>query len=434
MSGGSRIERRLPTILADLGSGPYPDYADTLLARTASARQRPGWAFPERWFPMGTAYSATVATPRIPWRVVGAVALLILVLVVGALVIAGNQPRPLPAPPFGRAANGLLAYAVDGDIYTSDPVTGETRAIVTGPDDDTGPVWSRDGTRLVFVRRVEGERFDRLYVARSDGAGPTEITREPVRGIGDYSFSPDGREVIFVSDSNAQGTMHIAEADGSGVRTLDVGVAASDPAYRPPDGDQIAFTGSPTGDTTATGLYVVNVDGTGLRILVEAKRSAAAGGATWSPDGSLIAYGLVDFTVPEWTSHTRVMAADGSDIRILPMSNDAKWNYGAVWSNDGTQLVTVRGFATAGEGDNVVAVVPADGSGPGLETARSLFPDQALSFEWAPDDMSIVVIRLDAIGKPLESQLLDPLTGEIRPAPFSIAGLSGWQRLAPPSQ
>ena len=74
MSGGSRIERRLPTILADLGSGPYPDYADTLLARTASARQRPGWAFPERWFPMGTAYSATVATPRIPWRVVGAVA------------------------------------------------------------------------------------------------------------------------------------------------------------------------------------------------------------------------------------------------------------------------------------------------------------------------------------------------------------------------
>jgi Tol biopolymer transport system component len=281
---------------------------------------------------------------------------------------------------------------------------------------------------------VEGEPTSSLFVVRPDGSGPTEITREPVRGLGDYSFSPDGRQVIFVSESASQGTMHIAAVDGSGTRTLDVGIAASEPAFRPPDGRQIAFTGSPTGETRTTGLYVVDADGTGLRNLVEAKRSAAASGATWSPDGSLIAYGLVNFNVPEWTSHTRVMSADGSDDRVLPMTSDAKWNYSAVWSNDGTRLVTVRGFATAGEGDNVVAVVPADGSGPGLETARSLFPDEGLTFEWAPDDTSIVVIRGDAFGEPLESRLLDPLTGEIVPAPFSIEGRSAWQRLAPPTR
>jgi dipeptidyl aminopeptidase/acylaminoacyl peptidase len=431
MSERTRIERRLPLILADLGAGSNPDYTDQLLARTAAARQRPGWAFLERWLPMGTAYPATVATPRIPWRVVGTLALLILVIVVGALVIAGNQPRPLPAPPFGLAANGLLAYAADGDILTSDPVSGETSAIVTGPDEDRDPVWSRDGTRLVFVRRVEDEPADRLYVVRSDGTGLTELTTEPVRGIGDYSFSPDGREVVFVSDSNAQGTMHIAEADGSGVETLDVGMAALDPAFRPPDGKEIAFTGSPSGETTITGIYLVNMDGSELRMLVEPARDAAAGSPTWSPDGSLIAYGLVDFNVAEWTSHTRIMSADGSDDRALPMPADARFNYNATWSNDGTRLVMVRGYAISGEGDNVAAVVPADGSGSGLETARSQFPDEALGFEWAPNDTSIVVLRYGSQGLPLGSRLMDPLTGAIRPAPTSITGRPSWQRLAP---
>jgi dipeptidyl aminopeptidase/acylaminoacyl peptidase len=431
VSGHRSIERRLPTILADLGAGPSPEYTDSLLARTAAARQRPGWAFLERWIPMSTAYSSSVATPRIPWRVVGALALLILAIAVGALVIAGNQPRPLPAPPFGRAANGLLAYAVDGDIYTSDPVTGETRAIVSGPDDDGGPIWSRDGTRMAFVRRVEGESFDRLYVARSDGTALTEITTEPLRSIGYYSFSPDGRQVVLASDSTSQGKMHIANADGSGVRALDVGIPAKDLSFRPPDGKQIAFTGYPSGDDQIAGIYVVDTDGSDVRMLVGPARDASASGPLWSPDGSRIAYGLVNFNVPQWTVHTRVMSADGSDDRALPMPTDAQFNYNATWSNDGTRLVMVRGYAVSGEGDNVAAVVPADGSGPGLETARSLFPDQGLSFEWAPDDTSVVVVRHDARGQPFESQLMDPVTGAIRSAPYSVTSLTTWQRLAP---
>jgi Tol biopolymer transport system component len=434
MSGRSSVERRLPAILADLGSGPYPDYTDSLLARTAAARQRPGWAFLERWIPMSTAYSSSVATPRIPWRVVGALSLLILAIVVGALVIAGNQPGPMPAPPFGRAANGLLAYAADGDIHTSDPVTGETRPIVTGPETDRDPVWSRDGTRLAFVRRVEGEPSERLLVARADGTGLTEITTEPLRGIGYYSFSPDGRQVVLVSDSTSKGKMHIANADGSGVRALDVGIPAIHPAFRPPDGKQIAFTGYPSGDDQIAGIYIVNTDGSDIRMLVEPARDASASGPLWSPDGSLIAYGLVNFNVAEWTVHTRVMSADGSGDRALPMPDDAQFNYSAAWSNDGKWLVTLRGYATAGLGDNVAAVVPADGSGPGLETDRSLFPDQGLNFEWAPDDTSIVVLPLDALARPLEWQLLDPMTGDVRAAPSSASSPPTWQRLAPPGQ
>jgi dipeptidyl aminopeptidase/acylaminoacyl peptidase len=429
MNGDRSIERRLPAILADLSAAPYPDYTDALLDRTASARQRPGWVFAERWLPVGTVSSAAATAPRVPWRLVGALALLILALALGAFLIAGSRPQPLPAP-FGLAENGLLAYSADGDIYTSDPVTGEAKAIIAGPDADRDPVWSRDGTRLAFVRRTVGEAADRLYVVRSDGGGLTELTREPMLAIGDLSFSPDGREVLFVSESTRSGVIQIAKADGTGMRTLDVGIPASEPTYRPSDGKLILFSGSPADGLGAGGIYVVNADGTGLRNLVEAKPTASAGGVSWSPDGSQIAFSDYDMTVPEWTAHTSVMSPDGSDLRALPMANDAKWNYNATWSNDGTRIVTLRGYDPYGQSDDVVAVVPADGSGPGVETTRSRIPDLSWVFEWAPDDTSVVIAQRNPADKTTKFQLMDPMTGEVRPATYSVASRPSWQRLA----
>ena len=427
MSAPTSIERRLPGILADLGAAPYPDYTDALLARTATARQRPGWVFPERWLPVSTVSSAAAAAPRVPWRLVGLIALLILALAFGAILIAGSRTQPLPAP-FGPAANGLLAYSASGDIYTADPETGEATAITTGANVDRDPVWSRDGTRLAFVRRVAGESADRLFLVRSDGSGLTEITREPMPAIGYLSFSPDGREVLFV-DSTTDGSMNVAKADGSGVRTLDLGVRASEPVYRPPDGAEILFAGMTPG-MDAAGIYVVNADGTDLRNLVEAKRTASAGGASWSPDGSRIAFSDYDMTVMEWTTHTSVMSADGSNVRSLPMADGAKWNYGATWSNDGTRLVTVRGYDAYGPSDDVAAVVPADGSGPGVETARSDIPERSWSFAWAPDDTSVVLAKLGDNDRVLEYQLMDPLTGAVRPTTVSVASRPSWQRVA----
>jgi WD40 repeat protein len=430
MNGERSIERRLPGILTNLSAAPYPDYTDALLERTASARQRPGWVFPERWLPVSTVSSSAAAAPRVPWRLLGAVALLLLVLMLGVILIAGSRPQPLPAP-FGPAGNGLLAYSEHGDIYTADPVTGEARAIMAGPDADRDPVWSRDGTRLAFVRRVVGEATDRLYVVRSDGSGLTEVTREPMRAIGYQSFSPDGREVLFVSDSATRGIIEIARTDGSGVQTLDVGVPVIEPAYRPPDGDQILFVGRPDDSRGATGIYTVNADGTGLRNLVKARPTASAGGASWSPDGSQIAFDEYDMTVQEWTTHTNVMSADGSHVRTLPMTNDANFDYGATWSNDGTRLVTVRGYDTYGPNDDVVAVVPADGSGPGLETARSGLSGVSWIFAWAPDDSSVVIAQEDVSGRATEYQLMDPLTGAVHPTTISVTSRPSWQRLAP---
>jgi hypothetical protein len=114
MSGDPRIERRLPGILADLGAGAAPDYAETLLARTAATRQRPGWLFPGRWIPMTAISERLNAAPRVPWRALALAALLLIGLIATALFVGSERRLP---PPFGPAANGAIPYVANSDLF-----------------------------------------------------------------------------------------------------------------------------------------------------------------------------------------------------------------------------------------------------------------------------------------------------------------------------
>ena len=99
MTTERRLERDLPQILGDLAMGPYPDYIDDVLATTAQRRQRPAWTFPERWLPMDIA-TERVVTTALPWRQLGVLALIALLVVSAIAAYVGSQPR-LPAP-FGQ--------------------------------------------------------------------------------------------------------------------------------------------------------------------------------------------------------------------------------------------------------------------------------------------------------------------------------------------
>jgi hypothetical protein len=123
-----RFERDLPLILDDIAAGAYPDYIDDVLSTTARGRQRPGWTFPERWLPVDLV-TTRVPTTRMPWRQLGVLALLALLIAAAIGLYAGATQVRVPAP-FGPAGNGLIAYAAGGDIFTADPVTGDSRAIV----------------------------------------------------------------------------------------------------------------------------------------------------------------------------------------------------------------------------------------------------------------------------------------------------------------
>jgi WD40-like Beta Propeller Repeat len=436
MTSPRRFESDLPALLADLYLAGTPTYRDDLLRQTARVRQRPAWTFPERWLPMELV-TTRVPTTRMPWRQIGVLALLVLLIAAAVVGYAASRQTRLPAP-FGPAANGLVAYSSGGDIYGADPMTGIATAIVSGPEVDGDPRFSRDGTKLAFERQLDQGR-SQVYVAQADGTGLTLVTPEPLflttSVLGEhwdrYQFSPDGQTLLIATSENGVPGITIAQSDGSGLRRLNVGMAVFEPSFRPPDGAEILFVGRQSGGTH--GLYAIDPTDGVVRPIVEPSTIFDVAGANWSPDGSQIAYWRWggSSSAEGLTAHTRVVSADGRVDRELPSPPGAVWNAGSEWSNDGTRLFVVRGY-TSFYDDVRPVVIPADGSSPGIEIPyQGIVNDECCAtWEWAPDDSKILGTPADATGQPRQQVIVDPLTSEFRQAPWSSTSDPAWQRVA----
>jgi Tol biopolymer transport system component len=434
MTSERRFDQDLPDLLAQVAQAPAPDYRDLIVQRTARTRQRPAWTFPERWLPMSAVTSRAALAPRFPLRIVGVVALLLIALIVGAVLIAGSQHR-LPAP-FGPTRNGLVAYASGGDIFTVDAVTGNSTAIVKGPG-DINPRWSRDGTQLVFERQDVVLGPGLLFVARPDGSHLVQVTPEPLSSIANYSFSPNGKEILISAEIAAVPRLLIAATDGSGIRPLDLPGRVTDAAWRPPDGSEILFMDAGTDSNgNDSSIYAVNPQDGKIRTILKGADATGRfrGNPAWSPDGSLVSYG-------EWcgcTSNggldvrTHIITAQGTADHMLPIPTGAVWQAPYGWSNDGTRLLAIRGYTGGVERARPVAV-PVDGSGSGIEIpyAGGIGTPSAWAWEWAPDDSSVLGTPADASGAALDQVLLDPVAGTSRTLPWASLSQPSWQRVAP---
>lgn len=431
MTPTDRFERRLPTLLTELAEPRTPDYLDDLLWQTANTSQRPAWSCLERWLPMFEIARQPVMAPRIPWRSIGlGVALLALLIAMAVALAVGTRPNP-PAP-FGPARSGLVAYSSGGDIFTVDPASGVSTAVISGRETDLNPRWSLDGTRFAFERKAEGGMGPGLlFVARSDGSDLIQITPEPLPAIESYVFSPNGKEILISAWPAQVPGILIAAADGSQIRQLVLPGPATNAKWRPPDGSEILFM--ERGDYTNGfgGIYAMDVTSGAIRTVLEDDPARHRAYPLWSPDGSQIAYvEWVDSS--DLTAQTHIMAADESGDRIVSMPPEATWQAAFSWSNDGTRLLAIRGY-TGGFEESVAVALPVDGSRFGVEfdSSGAIATNCCTAWEWAPDDSLILGTPTDSIGQRLDQVLLNPVAGTSNAVPWSSSSHPTWQRLAP---
>jgi Tol biopolymer transport system component len=342
------------------------------------------------------------------------------------VLVGSSQPR-LPAP-FGLANRGLVAYSSEGDIFVVDPSTNERRSIVSTLETDLNPQWSRDGTRIVFERRQGA--FSQLFTVQPDGSNLIAITPERIAIVddqagADYSFSPDGRTVLFVAGS----TIQVARVDGAGVTAVQTPeVAVIEAAWRPPDGAQIAAL-----DTNA-GVYLIDPEDGIVETIVPPFSDQAGGALSWSPDGTRLTYTRWNDTTATSFTVRPYLVDLSTHIEQLadPAGQDAFWEALPTWSNDGRRLAVIRGYAD-GYVDVAAAIVNLDGRGGRIETPRGLelSGECCASLEWAPDDSTILWRPVDASTRPMPQLLIDPLTGAVSAPPWNAASDPAWQRVAP---
>jgi Tol biopolymer transport system component len=145
-------------------------------------------------------------------------------------------------------------------------VDGTDRRPITSPNPNEhhrDPVWSPEGSRILFERHSEDEGD--LFSVNPDGSGLQPVTTLPgSEREGDWS--PDRSRIVFVRRTPAGTDLYIIRSNGTGLRQLtDLRGVVKSPAWSP-DGMRIAFEGGNLihGKGYHFGIYTIRVEGTGL--------------------------------------------------------------------------------------------------------------------------------------------------------------------------
>jgi TolB protein len=223
------------------------------------------------------------------------------------------------------------------------------------------------------------------FIMNPDGSGRRQLTHENGLVLGAV-ISPDGKEAAFARRGAGQGEIFVMDiksghtAQVTNMSAMGMGVRV--PSWSP-DGRRLIFT-----SFTGRGLWVINIDGTGLTRLLD--DSESAWGPSWSPTGDKIVF----VSDRDGTAEIYVMNADGTNpvrlTRGAVSKAGALWFLHPQWSPDGHKIA----FTSDRDGNREIYVMNADGSGL-TRLTRNQHDDGHPS--WSPDGTQIVYMS-----KPLD--------------------------------
>jgi tricorn protease len=104
---------------------------------------------------------------------------------------ADSGPLLLQSPTLSRTQ---IAFAYGGEIWIVSREGGDAQRLVTGAGTLSGPIFSPDGTMVVYTGDYEGN--DDVYVVPAAGGEPRRLTFHPGPDVA-VGWTPDGKSVLF---------------------------------------------------------------------------------------------------------------------------------------------------------------------------------------------------------------------------------------------
>jgi Tol biopolymer transport system component len=281
----------------------------------------------------------------------------LLVLIATSCSGKDSKSEPDEGDPAVSRDGKWIAFSGDG-IHIAKLGAAARRITDPGTGTDAGPAWSPDGSRIVFARSADNATSRGLYLVNRDGSGLRRLTK---RDDGGPSWSPDGKRIAFthsLGTLSLRSHVRVIDADGKNERVLLHGADSPDWS---PDGSRIAFTWA-----FGNAIAVLDLKTKRSKRVIRSKTSP--GSPAWSPDGTQIAF--FDFTVPSDTSfidipEIYVVNVDGTGLRRL--TRDTEYDSDPTWTPDGRIV-----FASYREGSSRLYIMNRDGTG--LRRFPSLAP------------------------------------------------------------
>ena len=117
----------------------------------------------------------------------------------------------LDVSPDGRT----LVFDLLGDIYSMSASGGAAHALLDGPAMQRSPLFSADGSKLLYLSDASGD--DNVWIANADGSSPRQLTHETVDVLTGPAWGPDDQSVIAAKMESVVSKLHSSE-----IRLFDV--------------------------------------------------------------------------------------------------------------------------------------------------------------------------------------------------------------------
>ena len=279
----------------------------------------------------------------------------------------------------------MAAWDGDHDIYTIRADGADLRQQTFNDWGDSGPAWSPNGSRLAYVANAYTE--PRLIIAQADGLQGKVVAPELEVSSIEPVWSPTGDKIgfrsmddLFVVDLETEEAVNLTRAIDYSVSTVRIS----------PGGRLAAFSANVPGQEPSQRLFTVNVDGSGLRDI--GFREGDVFDPRWHPvEDKLLFEG--------WSAgegaRLYVASLDGAvtQLPMVPLYRPPR----ASWSPDGSMIayaVHLSGFDSTGERLqlNSLHVATADGGKDLVLLDPPDEPDSGLTIVeavWAPDSRHI---------------------------------------------
>ena len=245
------------------------------------------------------------------------------------------------------------------------------------------------------VVRVVGE----VRVVETDGSGPEEQLATSEYQQGPECWSPDGRDVLFVTDRGADLNLMRKRADGSAPSELVLDLALPlQEAHYSATGDWLVYR------TTPQDIYALSAEGDTVEIVATAFNERSP---RLSPDGQWVAY------MSNESNRMEVY------VRPFPDAGQARWQVSTsgggwpLWAPDSRTLY----YGT--QSGQVIAVAIVEGPTFIAGEQRVLFTSPEIiggvgAWDIAPDGERFVVIRSRGLGGQGELVLVENITTELK--------------------